>query len=157
MHSPLFSIHFYHTINLPCSTHSSFIQCSFHTIHPSCLWSSLNFTPLNLLFSSKTDSPCVCLCKSPHHTLLCSTTKLSRNTSSPSHCLISHSVYMRYSTHTAPHVHLISITLNLFLSTTAILIVKMIPTCSSEQECETRLTLCPSKPYMCLMLYMNLF
>ena len=93
--------------------YSSFIQLSFHTIHPSFfLVFLLNLTPhirsycsldqLVLLHSLHVSKP-------PQHTQLCSTSQLSCKTSSPSHLLISHSVHRCYSTHTpqTPHLYII--------------------------------------------------
>ena len=80
---------------------SSYIQCSFHIFHPSHLW--LSSQPhIRLYYSLHQPVFLHSLHTSrPHqHTLLCSTSQVSRNTCSPSHLLISHSIHTYYSTHT---------------------------------------------------------
>ena len=110
MHSPLLSIHFYHTQSFFPAPQ---IQCSFFTIHSFHSWLSsqphtshirsyYSLQELLLLHSVHVSKP-------PQQTLLCLTNQLQYNTSSLSHHLISHSVHTHYSTNTlkTPHLHYI--------------------------------------------------
>ena len=119
IHSSLLSINLYHAQSSFLAPHSTFIEHTFHTVHPSCssqphtshigsnysLHQPVLFHVLNIF-------------KLPQHAMFCSTSQLSRNTSSASDLLVSHLVHKRYShTYSRP---LISIAFNLLLSASII-------------------------------------
>ena len=105
MHSPLLSIHFYHTIILPCSTD---ITLSFNA----CLTQSVLFVaflPTSqlshwiILFSLPTSFPFPPMCPNYLNTHCYAP---PTNTNSSLHLLSSHLAHTHYSTHT-PHLHYI--------------------------------------------------
>ena len=90
IHSMLFSHH-------PPILFVAFLSTFPNTSHIESYYSRLQPVLLHSLHVSKP----------PQHTLLCSTSQLSHNISSPLHVLIPRSVHTCYSTHTSqtPHLH----------------------------------------------------